>query len=189
MKVNKLQKDTTTIEIDSLELETLQELLTQAQAHSAKLMPRHHDFIKQLNMQLDQSNQDLLAQDKLHTLKERLREALRIAPERQKGVFGYSYVWSISYNPEKTFGVKLDCVEISLYLCIGCKGSFLAKESQGFAHLYIRPNECMVGNEYIELDHQTTVDAALEGKSRLIAYLKDQLLAYMASAYMASKSI
>jgi hypothetical protein len=179
MKVNKLQKGTTTIEIDNRELEALQELFALAQARPAKLMQRHLDFIVRLNMQLDRSNQDLLAQDKLHTLKERLKDALRISPERDKGILGIHYTWSIGYNPEKDFGIKIDCAGISLYISIGCKGSYLSKESEGIAHLCIRPHDYISNSQYIDLDHQSTIEAALAGKSRLAAYLKEKLTAYM----------
>jgi hypothetical protein len=187
VKVNKLQKGTTIIEIDSLELEALQEMFELVQNYNPKfkgkdqLKPRHRDFIGHLNMQLDRSKQNLLAVDKLHALKEQLKDILRMSPEREKGIYGNYYCWDIGYNPERDFGVKLDCAGISLYLSIGCKGSFLSKERQGIAHLYIRPHDPMANSNYIEIDHQGTIEAALRGKSYLIKYLKEQIVAYMAA--------
>ena len=180
MKVNKLQKGTTTIELDSLELEVLQELLGLAQTRPARLTVRHDAFIRHLNMQLDRSNQDLLVQDKLHTLKGQLKDALRISPDRDKSILGTHYTWSIGYNPEKDFGIKLDCAGISLYISIGCKGSYLSKEIEGIAHLCIRPHGYMSESNYIDLDHQATIDAALAGRASLINYLKGSLTAYLA---------
>jgi hypothetical protein len=178
MKANRLQKGTTIIEMDSLELEALQEMLGLVQSYNSRfkekdrLQPRHQDFIKYLNMQLDRSKQKLMATDKLQSLKEKLKDVLHKSPEREKGIYSYYYYWDIYFNPEKDFGIKIDCRCLHLYLSIG---------NNNVTHLYIAPHDIMADSEYIKLDHQATIEAALKGKSYLLKYLKDQISAYMAA--------
>lgn len=90
MKVNKLQKGTTIIEISSLELEALQEMLELVQSYNSKFKGKdqlkqwHYDFIKHLNLQLEGSKQELMATDKLQDLKTKLKDAFRHSPERER---------------------------------------------------------------------------------------------------------
>jgi hypothetical protein len=178
MKVNRLQKGTTIIEIGSLELEALQEMLELAQSYNVKfkgkdqLKQKHYDFIKHLNLQLEGSKQELMATDKLQDLKNKLRDVLRCSPERVKGSYGthYHYYWEISFNPEKDFGIKIDCSRLGLFLSIG--------RGHDTASLRIQPRDIDADSDYIKLDHRATIEAALAGKSYLRKYLKDQILAH-----------
>jgi len=188
MKANRLQKGTTIIELDRLELADLQEMLGLVQSYNSKkgkdqLKQRHYDFIKHLNLQLDGSQKSLLAVDKLKIMKDKLKDALRKSPDREKGFRGYYYNWVLGFNPEKDFGIKIDCRGITFSLSISSQ-----KEDYNYAGLFIYPPDYKADSEYIKLDHQATVETALKGKSYLVKYLKDQILAYMAAKSGAVKS-
>ena len=121
MKINRLQKGTTIIEINSLELEALQEMLELVQSYNSKfkdkdrLQLRHYDFIKNLNLQLEGSKQELVAADKLQDLKVKLKDFFRCSPERAKESHEtqYYYYWEICFDPEKDFGIKIDCYRLA----------------------------------------------------------------------------
>jgi hypothetical protein len=197
MKANRLQKGTTIIELDRLELADLQEMLDLVQSYNSKfkekdrLQPRHYGFIKRLNLQLEGSQQELIAADKLQILKDRLKEALHRSPERDKSIYDkhHYYYWDIGFDPEKDFGIKInDCRGLIFYLSIGVNIGISEISKHGCAQITIRPNnDTMADSKYIDLDHQATIKAALAGKSYLLKYLKEQILAYMAAKSEAVK--